>query len=109
MTEETLRELIAGGETSTVEFKSSAARPIDIAVRMCGIANNRAGGIIIFGIEDATRAIVGVHLLLLLRLQSILAHLVRRLFVVENERRLVSIRVYPIVLIANLCRIVRPQ
>src|SRR5829696_2465990 len=59
MDEATLRQLIAGGETATVEFKSSAARPIDIAVRMCGIANNRAGGIIIFGIEDATRAIVG--------------------------------------------------
>src|SRR6476620_1006601 len=61
MTEETLRQLIAGGETTTVEFKSSGARPIDIAVRMCGIANNRAGGIIIFGIEDATRAIVGIR------------------------------------------------
>src|SRR5437868_15498562 len=61
MTEETLRELIVGGETSTVEFKSSAARPIDVAVRMCGIANNRAGGIIIFGIEDATRAIAAIR------------------------------------------------
>lgn len=61
MDETTLRQLIAGGETATVEFKSSAARPIDIAVRMCGMANNRSGGIIIFGIEDATRAIVGIR------------------------------------------------
>jgi ATP-dependent DNA helicase RecG len=61
MDEATLRQLIDGGETATVEFKSSAARPIDIAVRMCGLANNRAGGIIIFGIEDATRAIVGIR------------------------------------------------
>ncbi len=61
MDEITLRQLIAGGETATVEFKSSAARPVDIAVRMCGIANNRAGGIIIFGIEDATQAIVGIR------------------------------------------------
>lgn len=61
MDESTLRQLIAGGETPTVEFKSSAARPIDIAERMCGMANNRAGGIIIFGIEDATRAIVGIR------------------------------------------------
>jgi ATP-dependent DNA helicase RecG len=53
--------MIAGGETPTVEFKSSAARPIDIAERMCGMANNRAGGVIIFGIEDATRAIVGIR------------------------------------------------
>ena len=28
---------------------------------MYGMANNRAGGIIIFGIEDATRAIVGIR------------------------------------------------
>lgn len=61
MDEATLRALIAGGETATVEFKSSAARPIDIAERMCGMANNRAGGIIIFGIEDATLAIVGIR------------------------------------------------
>jgi predicted HTH transcriptional regulator len=61
MDEATLRQLIAGGETSTIEFKSSAARPIDIAERMCGMANNRAGGVIIFGIEDATRAIVGIR------------------------------------------------
>jgi predicted HTH transcriptional regulator len=60
LTEDTLRALIAGGETPTVEFKSSAARPIDIAERMCGMANNRTGGVIIFGIEDATKAIVGI-------------------------------------------------
>lgn len=61
MDEAQLRQLIAGGETATVEFKSSAARPVDIAERMCGMANNRAGGVIIFGIEDATRAIVGIR------------------------------------------------
>ena len=61
MDEATLRRLIAEGETATVEFKSSAARPIDIAQRMCGMANNRSGGLIIFGIEDATRAIVGIR------------------------------------------------
>jgi len=61
MDEATLRRLIAEGETATVEFKSSAARPIDIAQRMCGMANNRRGGLIIFGIEDATRAIVGIR------------------------------------------------
>jgi predicted HTH transcriptional regulator len=61
MDEQTLRQLITGGETSTVEFKRNAARPIEVAIRMCGMANNRAGGIIIFGVEDATRAIVGVR------------------------------------------------
>ncbi len=38
MDEATLRHMIAGGETPTVEFKSSAARPIDIAERMLGMA-----------------------------------------------------------------------
>jgi ATP-dependent DNA helicase RecG len=61
MDEQTLRQLIAGGETSTIEFKSSAARPVDVAERMCGMANNRTGGMIIFGIEDATRAIIGIR------------------------------------------------
>ena len=61
MDEATLRQLIAGGETATVEFKSSATRPIEVAVRMCGMANNRTGGMIIFGIEDATRTIVGIR------------------------------------------------
>lgn len=61
MDEQTLRQSIAGGETATVEFKSSATRPIEVAERMCGMANNRAGGIIIFGIEDASRAIVGIR------------------------------------------------
>lgn len=61
MDEQTLRQLIIGGETATVEFKSSAARPPDIAERMCGLANNRAGGLIIFGIKDETREIVGVR------------------------------------------------
>jgi ATP-dependent DNA helicase RecG len=61
MDEATLRHLIAGGETATVEFKSNAARPIDIAERMCGMANTRTGGLIIFGIADATRAIAGVR------------------------------------------------
>src|SRR6266508_1234435 len=60
MTEETLRELIADGETSTVEFKIKAPRPAELAERMCGMANTRTGGVIIFGIEDSSNALVGV-------------------------------------------------
>jgi predicted HTH transcriptional regulator len=60
MTEETLRELIAGGESSTVEFKIKAPRPAELAGRMCGMANTRTGGVIIFGIEDSSNALVGV-------------------------------------------------
>jgi ATP-dependent DNA helicase RecG len=60
MTEETLRQLIAGGETGTVELKVNAPRPSDLAERICGMANTRTGGTIIFGVEDATLAVVGV-------------------------------------------------
>ena len=60
MTEETLRQLIAGGETATVEFKIKAPRPAELAERMCGMANTRSGGVIIFGVEDGTQAVVGV-------------------------------------------------
>ncbi|HMA35972.1 MAG TPA: helix-turn-helix domain-containing protein [Chloroflexia bacterium] len=54
-----LRDLIAAGETYEVEFKRSGERPIVLAERMAGLANT-AGGWIIFGVDDATREIVGV-------------------------------------------------
>ena len=60
MTEETLRQLIAGGETDTVELKINASRPAELAERMCGMANTRTGGLIIFGVADQTLALVGV-------------------------------------------------
>src|SRR5215217_4051992 len=60
MTEETLRELIAGGETGTVEFKIKAPRPAELAERMCGMANTRTGGVIIFGIADTDGQVVGL-------------------------------------------------
>jgi len=34
-----LRRLIKGGETTTVEFKVAAPRPVEIAERLCGMAN----------------------------------------------------------------------
>lgn len=55
-----LRQLIAGGESATVEFKIKAPRPAELAERICGMANTRAGGVIIFGLEDATREPVGL-------------------------------------------------
>jgi ATP-dependent DNA helicase RecG len=61
MNEVTLRQLIAGGESSTVEFKVNAPRPTELAERMCGMANTRTGGVIIFGVGDENRSIVGVN------------------------------------------------
>ena len=60
MTEETLRQLIAGGESATVEFKLKAPRPAELAERICGMANTRTGGIIVFGVADAGPKLVGL-------------------------------------------------
>jgi hypothetical protein len=54
-----LRQLLKGGETTTVELKIAAPRPIEMAERLCGVAN-RQGGMIIIGVEDAEHKIVGV-------------------------------------------------
>src|SRR5260370_5578379 len=54
-----LKWLIQGGERSTVELKAAAPRPVEMAERMCGMANAQ-GGMIIIGVEDAKHTIVGV-------------------------------------------------
>ncbi|MBV8821683.1 MAG: putative DNA binding domain-containing protein [Ktedonobacteraceae bacterium] len=51
--------LVKGGETNTVELKLAAPRAVDLAERLCGMANAR-GGMVIIGVEDATHKIVGV-------------------------------------------------
>src|SRR6266508_666187 len=60
VTEETLRQMLAEGESGTVEFKIKAPRPSELAERICGIANTRTGGTIIFGVEDETGRVVGI-------------------------------------------------
>jgi predicted HTH transcriptional regulator len=55
----TLRKLIAGGETSTVELKIASPRPGEMAERLCGMANAQ-GGFVIVGFEDSERKIVGI-------------------------------------------------
>ena len=57
--EKALRRLIAGGETATVELKVASPRPVEMAERLCGMANAR-GGVVIIGVEDAERRVVGV-------------------------------------------------
>ncbi len=59
LSESALRRLIAGGETATVELKVASPRPVEMAERLCGMANAR-GGVVIIGVEDAERRIVGV-------------------------------------------------
>jgi ATP-dependent DNA helicase RecG len=59
LNEVALRRLITGGETTTVEFKLAAPRPVEMAERLCGMANAQ-GGMIIIGVEDGERKIVGV-------------------------------------------------
>src|SRR5437773_9795684 len=60
LSEEELKKMIAGGESGTVEFKIKPPRLGDLAQRICGMANTRAGGTIVFGIEDRTGKPVGV-------------------------------------------------
>lgn len=59
LNEVALRRLIKGGETTTVEFKVAVPRPVEMAERLCGMANAQ-GGVVIIGVEDAERQIVGV-------------------------------------------------
>ena len=59
LSEQELRRLIKAGETNTVELKAAAPRPVEMAERLCGMANAQ-GGLIIIGVEDAKHTIVGV-------------------------------------------------
>lgn len=54
-----LKKLVKGGETTTVELKLAAPRAVDLAERLCGMANAR-GGRVIIGVEDSTHKVVGV-------------------------------------------------
>ena len=56
--ESALRRLIQGGETSTVELKVAAPRPVEMAERRCGMANAQ-GGVITIGVEDTEQKSVG--------------------------------------------------
>jgi len=59
LSEAKLLQLIAGGETNTVELKRASPRPTEMAERLCGMANAQ-GGIIIVGVEDADLRIIGI-------------------------------------------------
>jgi ATP-dependent DNA helicase RecG len=59
LSETELKMLVKGGETNTVELKLAAPRAVDLAERLCGMANAR-GGILIIGVEDSTHKVVGV-------------------------------------------------
>ncbi len=59
LSEAALRRLIKGGETATVELKVAAPRSVEMAERLCGMANAH-GGVVIIGVQDADHEIVGV-------------------------------------------------
>lgn len=60
LNEDELTKMLAGGETEVVEFKIKPPRPGELAERICGMANSRTGGTILFGIEDKTGKLVGI-------------------------------------------------
>ena len=59
LSEMELKKLIQGGETNTVELKVAAPRAVEMAERLCGMANAQ-GGMIILGVKDAKHEIVGI-------------------------------------------------
>jgi predicted HTH transcriptional regulator len=59
LSEMELKKLIKGGETNTVDLKIAAPRAVEMAERLCGMANAQ-GGVIIIGVKDFTHEIVGV-------------------------------------------------
>src|SRR6266700_4085953 len=59
LSESMLKRLIKAGETSTVELKLAAPRPVEMAERLCGLANAQ-GGVVIIGVDDAEHRIVGI-------------------------------------------------
>src|SRR5438105_15322625 len=59
LSERELKALIQGGETNTVELKVAAPRATEMAERLCSLANAQ-GGMVIIGVEDASREIVGL-------------------------------------------------
>ncbi len=59
LSEMELKKLIHGGETNTVELKVAAPRAVEMAERLCGLANAQ-GGMIILGVKDAKHEIVGI-------------------------------------------------
>jgi ATP-dependent DNA helicase RecG len=59
--EDELMRMVAGGETETVEFKIKPPRLGELAERICGMANTRTGGTILFGVEDRTGKLVGIR------------------------------------------------
>jgi ATP-dependent DNA helicase RecG len=59
LSEVELKRLIQGGETNTVELKVAAPRAVEMAERLCGMANAQ-GGVMIIGVKDSLHEIVGV-------------------------------------------------
>ena len=59
LTEMELKKLIKGGETNTIELKVATPRAVEMAERLCGMANAQ-GGLVIIGVKDASHEIVGV-------------------------------------------------
>jgi ATP-dependent DNA helicase RecG len=56
---QTIKTIIEGGESQTIEFKVQPPRYAELADRLCGLANS-LGGLIIIGVADKTWEVIGV-------------------------------------------------
>ncbi|MDR0619493.1 MAG: ATP-binding protein [Bacteroidales bacterium] len=60
MSQKIIRNIIRLGETSTVQFKKEFDNQEKIASEMIAFANAK-GGMILFGVEDKTGAVLGLN------------------------------------------------
>ena len=72
MKTEELKEIIAKGETSTVQFKRTFRVAEDAANEMIAFANSK-GGLLIIGIDDKTGNVIGLTYDEIQRLGSLIA------------------------------------
>lgn len=103
--EKALLHLISQGETTTLELKLSAPRAIDLAERLCGLANSQ-GGLIVMGVKDVSLEIVGVrdtssNIDTILRATRLIRPVLvlnppePEVYILEDGRKLVVARVLP--------------
>lgn len=73
-----LQQIVACGETSTVQFKEHFSNQDSIAAEMVAMSN-ACGGMILFGIKDKTGEITGLRYPEIQQINSILANIATNL------------------------------
>jgi ATP-dependent DNA helicase RecG len=72
MESEALLKLIAGGETSRLQFKEDVTHAVSIAQEMVAFSNSK-GGLLVIGINDKTGEVTGLSFSAIQRINALLA------------------------------------